>query len=94
MTIILDPDAVRAGWHYGDNAHTEVQDAIGRTADAAGHDMADLAATLADAASDLDGVLRVVLGVIAEHRVNTEQCIADFLATDGASAGEFHGLAR
>ncbi|SEC10884.1 hypothetical protein SAMN04489844_1695 [Nocardioides exalbidus] len=94
MTIILDPEAVRAGWVYGDNAHAEVQDALTRTADAAGHDLADLAATLADAASDLDGVLRVVLGVIAEHHVNTEQCIADFVASDGNSAGEFHGLAR
>ena len=94
MTIILNPEAVRAGWHYGDNAHAEVQDAIGRTGEAAGHDMADLTATLSDAASDIDGVLRVVLGVIAEHHVNTEQCIADFLASDGNSAGEFHGLAR
>jgi hypothetical protein len=94
MTIILNPEAVRAGWHYGDNAHAEVQDAISRTADAAGHDMADLAPALADAAGDLDGVLRVVLGVIAEHHVNTEQCIADFQATDGTSAGEFHGLSR
>ncbi|RYB93924.1 hypothetical protein EUA93_05865 [Nocardioides oleivorans] len=94
MTIILDPAAVRAGWVHGDDAHADVQDALGRTTDAAGHDLADLAATLADAAGDLDGVLRVVLGVIAEHHVNTEQCIADFVASDGNSAGEFHGLAR
>lgn len=94
MTIVLDPQAVREGWRHGDNAHAEVQDAIGRTGDAAGHDMADLAATLSDAAGDLDSVLRVVLGVIAEHHVNTEQCIADFRASDGNSAGEFHGLAR
>ncbi len=94
MTINLDPGAVRAGWRYGDNAHAEVQDALGRTAEAAGHDMVDLATALGDAAGDMDGVLRVVLGVIAEHRVNTEQCISDFLASDGHSAGEFRGLAR
>jgi hypothetical protein len=94
MTIVLRPEAVRSGWQYADSARAEVQDARGRTGEAAGHDMADLAGALGDAASDLDGVLRVVLGVIAEHHTNTESCIADFLASDGNSAGEFHGLAR
>ena len=94
MTIVLDPQAVRDGWQYADSARSEVQDARSRTAEAAGHGMADLAATLTDAASDLDGVLGVVLGVIAEHHTNTETCIADFRASDGNSAGEFHGLAR
>ena len=94
MTIVLNPQAVRDGWQYADSARSEVHDARSRTAEAAGHDMGDLAATLTDAASDLDGVLRVVLEVIAEHHTNTETCIADFLASDGNSAGEFHGLAR
>ena len=94
MAIILDPDGVRAGWQHGDTARAEVVDAISRTGEAAGHDMADLAAALGDAARDLDGVLRVVLGVIDEHHGGVESCIADFLATDGTSAGEFHGLAR
>ncbi|MBC2931984.1 hypothetical protein [Nocardioides sp. zg-1228] len=94
MTIELDPAAVRAGWHYGDNARAEVQDGLDHTGEAAGHALGDLADALADAAGDMEGVLRVVRGVIDEHRTGTEQCIADFEATDGSSAGEFHGLAR
>jgi hypothetical protein len=94
MTIVLDPEAVRSGWQYAHNARAEAQAARGRASEAAGHDMADLAATLSDAACDLDGVLRVVLGVLAEHHTNAEACISDFLASDGSSAGEFHGLAR
>lgn len=94
MTIDLRPDAVRAGWQHADNAAAELRDARSRTGEAAGHDLADLAATLTDAAGDLDGVLGVVLGVLDEHHANVEDCIADFVATDGAAAGEFHGLAR
>ncbi|UFN42839.1 hypothetical protein [Nocardioides okcheonensis] len=94
MTVVMRPDAVRAGWAHADNAAAELRSAQGQVPDAAGHDLADLAATLADAASDLDGVLRVALGVIDEHHGGVEDCIRDFLATDGTSAGEFHGLAR
>lgn len=94
MTIVLDPQAVRDGWQYADSARAEVQDARRSTTEAAGHDLAELAATLTDAAGDLDGVLGVVLGVIAEHHAEVETCIADFEASDGNSAGEFHGLAR
>lgn len=90
----LDPAAVRQGWQHATNADAEVADARGRIAQAAGSGMADLADTLADAACDLRGVLDVVSGVIAEHGTNIEACIADFRATDGQSAGEFHGLAR
>lgn len=94
MGVVMRPDAVRAGWVHADNAAAELRAARGRAADAAGHDLGDLAATLADAAGDLDGVLGVVLGVLDEHHGEVEACISDFLATDGASAGEFHGLAR
>ncbi len=94
MTVVMRPDEVRAGWVHADNAAAELRAARARTQDAAGHDLADLAGTLADAAGDLDGVLRVALGVLDEHHGEVEACIGDFLATDGASAGEFHGLAR
>ena len=94
MTVVMRPDAVRAGWAHADDAAAEVRSARGRVADAAGHDLGDLAETLADAAADLDGVLAVVLGVLDEHHGSVEACIGDFLATDGTSAGEFHGLAR
>jgi len=90
----LDPAAVRAGWQHAANADAEITDARGRIADAGGTGMADLAACLSDAASDMRGVLEVVSAVIAEHGTNIEACIADFQATDGQSAGEFHGLAR
>lgn len=93
MTIMLRPDAVRAGWQHAANAAAELRAARGRTADAAGGDLADLAATLSDAAADLDGVLQVALGVVEEHHTSVEGCIADFVATDGKTAGEFHGLA-
>lgn len=94
MPITMRPDAVRAGWVYAHNAAAELHGARGRRSDAAGHAMADLSSCLSDAASDMDGVLEVVLGVIAEHGTNVEDCITDFEATDGNSAGEFHGLSR
>lgn len=94
MTITLDPQAIRAGWKYAENAAADVRQARGRTSDAAGHDMSDLSNVLSGAAADLDGVLRVVLGIISEHHTSTEACISDFVATDGNSAGEFHGLSR
>ncbi len=90
----LDPGAVRNGWQHAQNADDEIADARGRIADAAGSGMGDLAGCLGDAASDMRGVLEVVSAVIAEHGTNVEACIADFLATDGQSAGEFRGLAR
>lgn len=90
----LDPGAVRNGWQHAENAADEISDARGRTAEAAGSDMADLAACLSDAASDMRGALEVISAVITEHGTNVEACIADFQATDGQSAGEFHGLAR
>ncbi len=90
----LDPGAVRSGWQHAVNADDEITDARGRIAEAAGSGMADLATCLNDAASDMRGVLEVVSAVIAEHGTNVEACIADFQATDGRRAGEFHGLAR
>lgn len=90
----LDPAAVRSGWQHAVNADDEIADARGRIAEAAGSGMADLAGCLSDASSDMRGVLEVISAVIAEHGTNLEACIADFQATDGQSAGEFHGLAR
>lgn len=92
--MYLDPAAVRSGWTHATNAADEVADAQGRIAEASGTVMADLARTLGGAASDMRGVLDVVSAVIGEHGTNVEACITDFQATDGASAGEFHGLAR
>ena len=92
--MYLEPSAVRSGWQHAVNADAEITDARGRIAEAAGSGMADLATCLADAASDMRGVLEVVSAVIAEHGRGVEACIADFQATDGQSAGEFHGLAR
>jgi hypothetical protein len=94
LPMHLDPAAVRRGWQHAENAADEIADALGRISDAAGTSMGDLAACLSDAASDMRGVLDVVSAVITEHGTNVEACIADFQATDGQSAGEFHGLAR
>lgn len=90
----LDPTAVRTGWRNAARAEEEVAEARSRITEASGSGMGDLASTLSDAGSDLRGVLDVVSAVIAEHGTNVEECIADFQATDGQSAGEFHGLAR
>ena len=90
----LEPTLVRRAWAHADNADDELRHAHGRSGEAAGVGMADLAATLADAAADMRGVLEVASAVITEHGAAVEACIADFQATDGASAGEFHGLAR
>ena len=90
----LDPGAVRSGWQHAVNADDEITDARGRIAEATGSGMGDLASCLSDAAEALRGVLEVVSAVIAEHGSGVEACLADFQATDGQRAGEFHGLAR
>ena len=90
----LDPGAVRNGWQHAQHADDEIADARGRIQEASGSGMGDLTTCLGDAAADMQGVLEVVSAVIAEHGTNVEACIADFLATDGQSAGEFRGLAR
>lgn len=94
MGIVLLPDQVRAAWSHAGDADSELRDARSRTTAAAGSAMGDLTATLGHAATDLRGVLDVVLGVIDAHGDNIETCIADHVATDGNSAGAFRGLAR
>lgn len=94
MSVIVKPDQIRAGLLHAENAAAEFRGARARTADAAGQHMRDLASCLTDAAEDLRGVLDVVLGVVDAHRDNVEDCITDFVNSDGNSAGEFHGLSR
>ncbi len=89
------PAAVRSGWQHATNADAEVRrrPRPDRGRGRARHGRPRRHA-VSDAASDMRGVLEVVSAVIAEHGTNVEACIADFQATDGQSAGEFHGLAR
>ena len=53
-----------------------------------------VSATVRDAASDLEGVLDVVLAVMDEHRGGMESCILDFENSDGNTAGAFNALTR
>ena len=92
MTLHVDPGAVRAAWLHGADAGAEVRSARARTTAAAGTDLATVAATLADAASDLAGVLDVCAALVTEHGDNVEACLTTYAETDHASAGAFHGL--
>lgn len=94
MPIHVDPPALRRAWRHGVNAREEIADAASRTSAARGSSMAGLTACLTDAADDVAGVLSVVAAVIDEHGTGMEACITDFVATDGASAGQFDRVAR
>ena len=86
---------MRATWTtYGDDSADEFGDARSDCPDAGAHDLDDISATVRDAASDMQGVLDVVLAVLEEHRVGMEECITDFEHSDGNSAGEFNALTR
>lgn len=92
MALHVDPDAVRTAWTHGADAGAEVRSARARTAAAAGTDLASVAATLADAADDLAGVLDVCDALVTEHGENMEACLTTYAETDHASAGTFDGL--
>ena len=94
MDLQLQPTAVRRAWAGGDGAADELARAAGHAAgagDRAGA-LAGIASCVADAARDLEGALRVARAVLEEHGAGLAECLADFAATDGASAGRFHGL--
>ena len=92
MTLHVDADAVRRAWLHGADAGSEVRTARRRTPAAAGTDLAGVATVLADAATDLAGVLDVCDALVAEHGTGVEACLAEYAATDHASAGAFDGL--
>ncbi|MEO5665840.1 MAG: hypothetical protein ABIR39_21435 [Nocardioides sp.] len=93
--IELRPTAMRATWTtYGEDAADEFRAARNDCDDAGAHDLDDASATVRDAASDMLGVLDVVLAVLEEHRVGMEECITDFENSDGNRAGEFNALTR
>lgn len=86
---------MRGAWAaYGDDARDEIDDARGRCQAAGAHDLDAVSATVRDAASDLQGVLDVVLAVMDEHRGGMESCILDFENSDGNTAGAFNALTR
>ena len=88
----MDPAAVRAGWQHGTAAEDEVDQARTHTGAAAGASTGPFAPPLAFAAEQVDGALATASAVLAEFDRNVESCIADFQATDGASAGTFNEL--
>jgi hypothetical protein len=92
MTLHVDPGAVRRAWLHGADADAELTAARRRTPEAAGNDLAGVAAVVGDAATDLAGVLDVCHALVAEHATNLEACLATYDATDQTSAGAFHGL--
>lgn len=92
MAIELRPAGIRDGWQYGESAADEVRSALTWTEAAAGSDLGPLQDCLSAAASDVHGSLQVVASVLREFGAGIEECIADFEATDGASAGAFNSL--
>ncbi|GAA1763378.1 hypothetical protein GCM10009795_007470 [Nocardioides hankookensis] len=92
MTLHVDPDAVRRAWLHGADAGAEVTAARRRTSAAAGTDLATVAAVVADAATDLAGVLDVCEALVSEHATNLEACLTTYETTDHTSAGAFDGL--
>ena len=92
MTLHVDPDAVRRAWLHGADADSELSAAKRRTSDAAGTDLAGVAAVVSDAATDLAGVLDVCRALISEHATNLEGCLTTYETTDHTSAGAFNGL--
>ena len=88
----VDPDAVRRAWLHGVDADAEFTAARRRTSAASGTDLATVAAVVADAASDLAGVLDVCEALVAEHSTNLDACLTTYDTTDHTSAGAFHGL--
>ena len=86
---------MRAAWTtYGDDAGDEFGDARTRLPGGWRPRPRRRPATVRAAASDMSGVLDVVLAVLEEHRTGMEECITDFERTDGNSAGEFNALTR
>ena len=94
MRIFIDPEGLRHAWRHGADACDEIAAARACTAAAAGSGLGDLAACLADAAGGLRGSLDVAAAVVEEHGQGVEGCIEVFVATDGRTAGRFHGLDR
>jgi hypothetical protein len=92
MTLHVDPGAVRRAWLHAADADAEFDAARRRTPDAAGTDLAGVAAVVSDAAADLAGVLDVCRALISEHGTNLEACLTTYATTDHTSAGAFHGL--
>ena len=92
MTLHVDPAAVRRAWLHGSDADSEFLSAKRRTSDAAGTDLAGVAAVLSDAATDMAGVLDVCHALVSEHATNLEACLTAYATTDHNSAGTFHGL--
>lgn len=92
MTVHLVPGSVRVGWQHGTAAGEELDLARSSTPSAAGPATGPFHATLAHAAGEVDGALATASLVVDEMGANVETCIADFLASDGASAGAFNEL--
>jgi sirohydrochlorin ferrochelatase len=92
MALHIQPRAVLHAWAKGRQASTSVDSATRALSSAGGTDLAGLQATLTDAATTVGQVLTVVDAVIDETTANIDSCLAEYAASDGASAGRFHGL--
>lgn len=92
MALRIQPDAVLDAWAIGRQASGSVDTAARALSRAGGTDLAGLQATLTDAATTVGQVLTVVDAVIDETTANVDSCLAEYAASDGGSAGRFHGL--
>jgi hypothetical protein len=92
MTLHIRPREVLHAWAIGRQASTSVDTATRALSSAGGTDLAGLQATLKGAATTVGEVLTVVDAVIHETTANVDSCLAEYAASDGRSAGRFHGL--
>ncbi|PZS36685.1 MAG: hypothetical protein DLM59_00540 [Pseudonocardiales bacterium] len=92
MLLHIEPRAVLDAWAVGRRASSSVDTATRALSPAGGTDLAGLQATLTSAATTVGQVLTVVVAVIDETTANVDSCLAEYAASDGRSAGRFHGL--
>ncbi|MEV7396979.1 hypothetical protein [Aeromicrobium sp. NPDC092404] len=92
MRIEMEPRGVLDAWEIGQGAEGDIDSASGLTTAAAGTDLAGLQATLTSAADTVSQMLDVVTAVISETTANIDGCLAEYAASDGRTAGGFHGL--
>lgn len=92
MGIDIEPAGVLKAWQIGQQAGADLDTAVNHTTPAAGSDLAGLQSTMTAAADTVSQVLGVATAVMDETTATIDGCLAEYAATDGRSAGLFHGL--
>ncbi|AWB92914.1 hypothetical protein [Aeromicrobium chenweiae] len=92
MGIDIEPGSVLNAWRIGRQAEADLDDAVTQTTAASGTGLAGLQSTMTAAARTVAEVLAVAAAVVDETTSTIDGCLAEYAASDGRSAGRFHGL--